>query len=412
MDIRKLKQENPVLLDYMKQQGYGKVSIGGVQVRLKELFEQEGNYASYGDFYEKLLKRKGISKGDERSKYYRLSIRRIEAFDEYGHLPNRFAFIPTLQQKSSMNQLEGLFKTIIEHYKEVSLQTGKASSSIIVESNYAAAFFAYMQSKGAYTLADVTEPLILSYFYDRGRQLRGYTCQKSIIRVLRSSKGLLCQKECKYLCDIMPPLKNIRKNFAILSDDETAIIASTLENDNSNLTLRDKAVISIAMYTGLRGSDIAKMTVDTIDFERDLITLEQSKTHQKLVLPLRAVVGNVVMEYLKKERPKEVNIQRLFTHLYDPEKPISPGVIGKIARRFFNKLGIRKGECQNGIRLFRRYLATKLLRNGVTPRYISEIMGHISPESLNPYIDADIVHLRECGIDISKYPVREEVFDV
>ena len=29
---------------------------------------------------------------------------------------------------------------------------------------------------------------------------------------------------------------------------------------------------------------------------------------------------------LKKERPKEVNIQRLFTHLYDPEKPISPGV--------------------------------------------------------------------------------------
>ncbi len=61
---------------------------------------------------------------------------------------------------------------------------------------------------------------------------------------------------------------------------------------------------------------------------------------------------------------------------------------------------------------FRRYLATKLLRNGVTPRYISEIMGHISSESLNPYIDADIVHLRECGIDISKYPVGEEVFDV
>lgn len=48
----------------------------------------------------------------------------------------------------------------------------------------------------------------------------------------------------------------------------------------------------------------------------------------------------------------------------------------------------------------------------VTPRYISEIMGHISPESLNPYIDADIVHLRECGIDISKYPVGVEVFDV
>ena len=30
-----------------------------------------------------------------------------------------------------------------------------------MESNYAAAFFAYMQSKGAYTLTDVTEPLMI-----------------------------------------------------------------------------------------------------------------------------------------------------------------------------------------------------------------------------------------------------------
>lgn len=72
----------------------------------------------------------------------------------------------------------------------------------------------------------------------------------------------------------MPPLKNIRKNFAILSDDEISIIASALENDKSKLTLRDKAVITIAMYTGLRGCDIAKMTIENIDFELDLITLE------------------------------------------------------------------------------------------------------------------------------------------
>lgn len=191
----------------------------------------------------------------------------------------------------------------------------------------------------------------------------------------------------------MLPLKNARKIFTILPDDGTAIIASTLGKDHSNLTLRDKAIISIVMYTDLRGSDIAKMAVDTIDYERDLITIEQSKTHQKLVLPLRAVVGNAVMGYIK----KEVEIQGLFTHLYDPEKPISPCINGEITRRLFNKFEFRKGECQNGIRPFSRYLAIKLLRNGVTPRYINEIMGHFSPESLNPYIDADIVHLRECS---------------
>lgn len=412
MDIKKLKQEYPILLDYMQQHGYGKVAIEGIQVRLKELFEQEGHYASYEDFYKKLLESKGIGIGDKRSKYYRLSVRRIEAFDEYGHLPDRFVFTPTLHKDSSMSRLNGMFKAIIEHHKEKATQAGKSTGTIIKELKSAASFFAFMQDKGAYTLKDITEPLILSYFYDGWKQLRGYSCQRSISRVLHSTKGLPCQEECERICDIMPPLKNIRKNFEILSDDEIAIIASALENDKLKLSLRDKAVITIAMYTGLRGCDIAKITIENIDFELDLITLEQSKTHQKLVLPLRAVVGNTIIEYLKEERPKDIKTQKLFTHLYDPEKPISPSIIGQIARRFFDKIGIRKEECQNGIRLFRRYLATKLLSNGITPRYISEIMGHISPESLNPYIDADIVHLRECGIDISIYPVGEEVFDV
>jgi len=62
--------------------------------------------------------------------------------------------------------------------------------------------------------------------------------------------------------------------------------------------------------------------------------------------------------------------------------------------------------------LFRRYLASKILENGVQPKVISDILGHLSPESLNPYIDTDIKHLRECGLSIEKYPVGKEVFEV
>jgi len=58
-----------------------------------------------------------------------------------------------------MSQLEGTFKTIIEHYKELSVQAGKVSSSTIMESNYAAAFFAYMQrQRSIYLDRCVTEP--------------------------------------------------------------------------------------------------------------------------------------------------------------------------------------------------------------------------------------------------------------
>jgi len=143
-----------------------------------------------------------------------------------------------------------------------------------------------------------------------------------------------------------------------------------------------------------------------------LITLVQSKTKQPLVLPLRPVVGNPMVDYFKNERSGGLDIKNVFINEHCPEKPIDGNIIWGIAKRFFEKLGIRCGESQNGILLFRRYLATRLLQYGVTPRYISEILGHLSPESLNPYIDADITHLRECGLDISKYPIGKEVFDI
>jgi len=39
-------------------------------------------------------------------------------------------------------------------------------------------------------------------------------------------------------------------------------------------------------------------------------------------------------------------------------------------------------------------------------------LGHTSPESINPYVDADLEHLRECSLDIEDYPVAEKVFEL
>lgn len=71
-----------------------------------------------------------------------------------------------LSQRCAMTTVEN-YKRLLSYFitslnikgkydiTEISEQVWKASCSIIIESNYAAAFFAYMQSKGAYTLTDV-----------------------------------------------------------------------------------------------------------------------------------------------------------------------------------------------------------------------------------------------------------------
>lgn len=411
MDIQKLRTTHQNLLDYMEKEHFGKVAISGVRAKLNQLFAKEGQYESYNDFYRKFINPEGLEGTSRKLKHQRTSLRHVQAFDEFGHYPNRLPFTPTLYNNSCENRITKIYSSIIENYRELAEKSSKSPKSIRVESKAAAAFFDHVQRLGANRLAEITEEHIISFFYDGFKQKRCTSYKSKVLAVLRTTKGTEHETECFRLIGLMPPLKTFRKNFAILNDAEVRKIKDVLQEE-FNLTLREKAVISVAMYTGLRATDIAKMTVDEIDWRNDLIKLKQSKTHQDLILPLRAVVGNALYEYLLNERPKVYDTKSIFMNMHCPSHKLTGETIGGLARRFFDKLGIRRGEGQNGIRLFRRYLATKLLQEGVTPRYISEIMGHLSPESLNPYIDADIEHLRECGLDISMYPIGEEIFDV
>jgi len=40
---------------------------------------------------------------------------------------------------------------------------------------------------------------------------------------------------------------------------------------------------------------------------------------------------------------------------------------------------------------------------------ISQILGHDSPDSLETYLSADFVHLKECAISIGRFPMGKGV---
>ena len=166
----------------------------------------------------------------------------------------------------------------------------------------------------------------------------------------------------------------------------------------------------LALYTGLRGCDIAGMTLDSIDWGRDLIYIRQQKTEFPLELPLTAVVGNAIYGYLTSERP-HTESRYLFVSQNKPYDRLKSRSIGNVAVRIMIAAGIRqsKGD-RKGFHIFRHHLATALLGNGVPQPVISRILGHTSPDSLEAYLSADFLHLKECSINIEHFPVSEEVF--
>lgn len=409
MNIANLKKTYPVLIRHMENEGFGKVAIGSVKVRLRLLFEHEGEYVSYEDFYSRFISGEGLTGNNRRLRYYRTSVRTIQAFDEYGHLPNRLKFAPVQYRASALNNLNEHYRSMVETYKSYAVKRGLSNKTILVVTNAASKFFYHLQLNGECQPKDITESSVISFFHSDGQSKRGHAYLAKVRQVLNVC--ILCgQSELVKILAYLPNIKKGSKIYAVLKDSEVDVVKQKLADDD--VSIRDKAIISSALYTGMRGTDLARLTVENIDWDNDRIAFVQSKTGQPVVLPLLASIGNPLVDYLLSSRPKENTLSNIFLNQNSPQTPMKGETVGGIARRFFAKCGINPPIGQNGIRLFRRYLASKALRNGDAPTVISSILGHCCRESLNPYLDIDIEHLRECGLDISMFPVGKEVFDV
>ncbi|MBU3202553.1 tyrosine-type recombinase/integrase, partial [Clostridium estertheticum] len=101
----------------------------------------------------------------------------------------------------------------------------------------------------------------------------------------------------------------------------------------------------------------------------------------------------------------------LFLSETRPFTPLASRSIGSIVTKILRMVGIRqnKGDCK-GTHIFRHYLASFLLGNGIPQPIISRTLGHTSPDSLEPYLKADFVNLKECALSIEKFSVAEDVF--
>ena len=96
-------------------------------------------------------------------------------------------------------------------------------------------------------------------------------------------------------------------------------------------------------------------------------------------IPLSAVVGNAVYDYLEQERPDTGSV-RLFLSETHPFSPMSAQGIANIVAKACRLAGIRQdpGD-RKGTHIFRHNLASSMLENGVPQPVITQTLGHTAP---------------------------------
>ena len=294
------------------------------------------------------------------------------------------------------------FRLELECFASSLEQEGVSPNTMSGYKRIVAYFLLFCQKSGYGKLSDIRtndiSTFILSLYKDgRFRPSTVGSCLAGLRRFL-SANGHTAQS----LLEIPVHLPGEVKIMEIYNDGELAAIRSTLSS--GVLTKRDTAVCRLLLETGLRGIDVCSLRLKDIDWEKDCISILQSKTKKTLVLPLRASYGNDIADYILNERPQNGS-DYVFLKTFAPFGRLGTGSIYEILKKLEELAGIKKEERPVGSRTTRHHAASSMLRAGIPMSDISAALGHRDPNIVSVYLSTDARSLSACTLPLP--PVRK-----
>jgi len=162
----------------------------------------------------------------------------------------------------------------------------------------------------------------------------------------------------------------------------------------STTPLRDHAIIMLLSTYGLRGCEVRRLKIEDVVWKENIIYIRNRKNHSDTVYPLDVSVGNAIVDYLCRERPKIYGDGTLFLTATAPYHEISiSGFTASMRRCIFTLSEDFHGK-RIGSHSFRHSVAQYLLRQNISYKDIGNQLGHKSLRSTQIYAKLDIEAMR------------------
>ena len=155
-------------------------------------------------------------------------------------------------------------------------------------------------------------------------------------------------------------------------------------DDSKPSQCRAKAILLLASIYGMRGCEIAHLTLDDLDWKNDVITVRRAKRGRFQQFPIQHEVGLAIIRYLKTVRTSS-EFRNVFLTLHTPHRPVEhlSQSVWRLLRRG------RLGNKPCGLHSLRHACATELLRQGTSLRGIADFLGHRGVRSVSIYAHCD-----------------------
>ncbi len=152
---------------------------------------------------------------------------------------------------------------------------------------------------------------------------------------------------------------------------------------------RGDAMVRCALDLGLRGSEVARLGLDDIDWRGGTVTLRRTKSRREDILPLPEATGRAIADYLRFERPLTTNRSVFVRHVAPRDQPIGPDLVRKAIRQAYARAGLPYTRAH----LLRHTLASRLLEGGSSLKEVADILRHRSLNTTLIYAKLDSKNL-------------------
>jgi len=158
--------------------------------------------------------------------------------------------------------------------------------------------------------------------------------------------------------------------------------------------LRADAMVRCMLDLGLRSGEVARLSLDDIDWEVGTITLRRTKGRREDVMPLPEATGQAIAAYLRDERPKTQHRMVFARHMTPRERPIGPDLVRKTIRQAYARAGLPHTRSH----LLRHTMASRLLAGGSSLKEVADVLRHRSLNTTLIYAKLDSGRLVEVAL--------------
>lgn len=277
-------------------------------------------------------------------------------------------------------------------------ERGLRPESVYQYRHHLSRFEAYLAPIGVASLRELSPPILSAFIVERAK---GGLAKSTV----RDSAGVLrvflryVHREGVVDTDLSDAvgwpqvyrLSNIPRSISW--EDVNRVLAGV--DRRTTVGKRDYAILLLLVTYGLRGREVAALTLDDIDWRQERLAVPERKAGHSTAFPLSKVVGEAIVDYLQHGRPDTPD-RHLFFRAAAPRRPITHATVSSLANRHLLRAGV--DVPRPGSHTLRHTAVQRLVDAEFDLKTIGDFVGHRSARSTEVYAKVAIEPLRQVAL--------------